>query len=578
MFQLIDDPHYRITSDAPGRWLFQWQAEQRVNAGAQLELRGYNLKTLVTMQWVAVDCLDSRAELVWRTPESPSFNDISAHNRDYVIGRFKLNQPVHTGDTMQFAITGKPEPFACGTYPISLYVDGQRAEASVTVETYPGPAQKLALIAHPAPQADGTIRVHLQPRDTFGYPTAFEKPVSVQIESEGQSLWQGMVTESAVIALDLPTKKVTRLTAIADDDAKEVSNPVLPTSNDGLIPVFGAIHWHTDISSDGMRFIDQAFEAARDAAGLDFAAPADHTPSESDWQTMVTSCDKYNQDGIFTTIYGWEQSSNAGHVNFYFTDPNHPMNPVHFDYPIKPAEYMDDIPHTGFIAIPHHTNAVSYAIKDDGSHYWTQYPWGQPRDYLRLVEIFQSRGNFEREDPPDGWRATFRNNGASALTALEQGHKIGFVGGTDNHQSWPAKENPGRTEESWIHTGAWVQARTRDAIYEALQNRATWACWDTRAIVRVEINGVMQGGVVQLSEPDQLSARVQIYAEKRLDVAELVTVQDATLPLTLSDSLDMDTQIDLGFVERNTFFYLRARQIDGALIYASPIFVELAAL
>jgi hypothetical protein len=54
-------------------------------------------------------------------------------------------------------------------------------------------------------------------------------------------------------------------------------------------------------------------------------------------------------------------------------------------------------------------------------------------------------------------------------------------------------------------------------------------------------------------------------------------IADRAIPFDrLNGSLDIETEIDLGMVEKSTFFYLRARQTDGALIYASPIFVTVA--
>jgi hypothetical protein len=330
-----------------------------------------------------------------------------------------------------------------------------------------------------------------------------------------------------------------------------------------------------------MRSPDQALEAARDDLNLDFAAPGDHTPAGIKWTDLVRACDRYNQPGLFATLYGWEQSSDEGHVNFYFVDPDHPMAPDHFSHPHRPAEYIEALPHRGFLAIPHHTNAVSYATRDDGSHYWGAYPWGQPRDaYLRLVEIFQGRGNFEREDPPEGWRCSFRNNNGSVQTALDRGHRLGFVGGTDNHAGWPARVS--RREEAepsagWIVTGAWVVARTREAVYDALYARHTWACWDTRAIVWFAVDGALQGSELRLTTPRRLRAQIRMSVEQPLDVLEIVSGHDASIAIDTSHSeLDIHREIDLGRVARSTYFYLRARQVDGALIYASPVFVTFA--
>jgi hypothetical protein len=198
--------------------------------------------------------------------------------------------------------------------------------------------------------------------------------------------------------------------------------------------------------------------------------------------------------------------------------------------------------------------------------------------YLRLVEIMQGRGNFEREDPPDGWRCKFRNNGGSVQTALARGHRLGFVGGTDNHAAWPARVFSHREDTElrvgWIVTGAWVAARTREAVYDALYARHTWACWDTRAIVRFTVGGALQGSELQLAGPQVLVAQIRMSVERPLDVLEIVSAGDASVPLDVAGlGLDVDVEVDLGRVEGDAFFYLRARQVDGALIYASPVFV-----
>ena len=64
--------------------------------------------------------------------------------------------------------------------------------------------------------------------------------------------------------------------------------------------------------------------------------------------------------------------------------------------------------------------------------------------------------------------------------------------------------------------------------------------------------------------------------EAPLDVLDIVTEDGRAIPFEgLDESLDIDARIDLGMVEADTFFYLRARQTDGALIYASPIFITM---
>jgi hypothetical protein len=86
----------------------------------------------------------------------------------------------------------------------------------------------------------------------------------------------------------------------------------------------------------------------------------------------------------------------------------------------------------------------------------------------------------------------------------------------------------------------------------------------------------MQGDELTLDKPRNLTARVKLSSEAPLDVLDIVTEDDRAISINVSgNSLDIETQVDLGHVDGETYFYLRARQTDGALIYASPIFVSI---
>lgn len=586
---------HSLTDEGPALWALCWTPEQNWPAPFDVALQGFNLKTLASVRWLHVECLHPGVRLVWRLPEMPTFNDISHHNRELVIARFRCEVPVRAGEKVRFRMTARPDPVAEASYPVRLQVQIPEvpAEGPVVFTTRAGPAISLRVIVRPAPETDGRLRVLLQPHDRYGYPAPFPAPVTVRLAwhgTDGPPVWEGELQETCLVWADPVSQPFSRLeaawSATATPEDKPGREPVnRVTSNPiwraeaGRMPVFGALHWHTDLSFDGMRSLDQAFTVARDMVNLDFAAPTDHTPQGAAWQKTVAACDRFDSPEQFTTLYSWEQSSDQGHVNFYFIDRDHPMNPDRFAYPVRPAAYIEDLPYADFLAIPHHTNAISYAVRDDGSHYWLTYPWGQPcPDYLRLVEIFQTRGNFEQEDPPAGWRHEFHGNGASVQSGLQKGHPLGFVGGTDNHQAWPAKENSQHRVNSWIYTGVWTSGRDRQSLFRALQARNTWACWDTRALVRFMVNGVLQGDTLWVTAGEPLTAHIRLSCEQRLDIVEIVGSDHRGRPVpTRHDALDWALQVDLGCARTDTYFYLRARQINGALIYASPVFVKIAA-
>ena len=556
-FKVVEDPMATITDEHSSRWVVQWTAPKDYAGPVDLDIR----RAHYNMRWETIESADGKAELV----------KSAMKGKAGALAAFRIGADVKSGDAYQFAITAMGPRFSGVTTMLQLVVN-KVEQGQVGLTMHSGPGLKLEIIARPSLQKDGSVRVVLLPVDALGYPARFTKPLPVTVWADEQQLWEGHVQDAEQIYLKIPDDHVVRLTAkikIEDVAETRVSNPIWPAAARGKIANFGDLHWHTELSSDATRGVVEGLTAARDFFNNDFSFPSDHAPEGERWVETVRACDLFNEIDHFTTVYGWERSSAHGHVNFYFTDPDHPMNPDNFAYPKEPAKYIEKIPHKNFVAIPHHTN--SRGRIRNGKHAFSAYPWGEPRDeYLRLIEIMQSRGNYEREDSPEGWRTDGHNNGSSAQVALAMGHKLGFVGSTDNHKGWPCvTKNSGR-----IYAGIWAKRRDRQDLYDALYDRHTWACWDTRAIVLFEIDTAMQGDDLSLAKPRNLTARIKMSVEAPLDVLDIVTEDGRAIPFdALDDSLDIDARIDLGVVEKDTFFYLRARQTDGALIYASPIFI-----
>ncbi|MBI2438105.1 MAG: hypothetical protein HYV36_04750, partial [Lentisphaerae bacterium] len=167
-----------------------------------------------------------------------------------------------------------------------------------------------------------------------------------------------------------------------------------------------------------------------------------------------------------------------------------------------------------------------------------------------------------------------------------KGHKLGFVGGTDNHCGWPvilselatAKRFPEDEVPlpSRIYTGVWARSRCRDEVFLALSLRHTWACWDTRAIVWFSLNGVLQGGELRVKKGSALKAWIKLSVEAPLELLEIVSRAGVVRSYrSFEAGLDLEKRVNLGAALEDSYYYLRARQKDGALIYASPVFVSI---
>ena len=100
---------------------------------------------------------------------------------------------------------------------------------------------------------------------------------------------------------------------------------------------FGQLHSHTNLS-DGQGSIDEAYQYAEKNANLDFMAVTDHSnwydndtkanladgSASQAWNKGKETADKYNRDGEFVAIYGYEMTWSGstggyGHMNTFNT-------------------------------------------------------------------------------------------------------------------------------------------------------------------------------------------------------------------------------------------------------------------
>ena len=596
----------------------EWLPEKHYIAGTQIELRGGCYRSFSDWRYVRMEMEKADISFRWRIDPGMYEINLMARGRRLIF-RAKLPYGVRKGEPCKIHLTAIPTVFAGINERLSLWTIGvayhpsgqpieeqdlvankeEGSECELTVVA--GPVERFSVYSRPMPDTSGRVRTCLIPEDRFGNPAAFEHPIEVLLEWEGAT-WTQEVQAATILTLDGPRdtgrlKVAIPMSALAateniangirqGQDLVVIGNPVWPSPINGLRAAFGEFHWHTDVSSDGQRSLDEALRCARDYLNMDFAAPGDHNPQGEKWEQSVEALERFDEPDDFATFYGWEGGSSVGHENYYFTDPEHPLacgGKAGFTGG-RPDEIADQLKqYHDFIAIPHHTNTVCENRREqDDTPYWHPYPWGEPAEYLRLIEIMQGRGNQERNVYTDVWRGWEQNNQASAQDALALGHKLGFTGGTDNHWGWPGRGYfPTRvggvgdihSPKSVILTGVWTPSVERQNIYDALWERHTWAVWDTRALVWFTVNDTLMGGELEVQKGAPLTAHIRLSAEDALQSVEIVS-DGASVWISLFSELDIDVDVPLGRAEHSTYFYLRALQRDGGIIYASPIFVS----
>lgn len=392
------------------------------------------------------------------------------------------------------------------------------------------------------------------------------------------------------------------LDVVGSNGWEATANP-LPQLVDGNSVFFGDIHWHTAFSTDGQRPLERALRSARDELGLDFVGPSDHALNEGDYgrstvHDQAKLCEAAEVAGSFCTIPGFELSRRYGHCNLYLPSFealaaladqfaggfNDVLRRIRNRYATK--ELMELIGDQPALLIPHHSNMGNEGgnVHPDGRSYWAAYRWpSQPfPKHLRLIEINQQRGAFETEVPDPDWQPPFWNPqqgglGGSAQTALARGHRIGFIGGTDNHNGWPTLE--GDAGQVGGVTGVIAAEHSRQAIFDALYERHCYATTGARVVATATLNGQLIGSEMGLPPNDERKFQVHLRGTAPWSRVQLISfghlIHEFEVENSSRDFLGEWTDQRPERPVEDVYYYIRAKQTDGHCVWLSPWWVDL---
>jgi hypothetical protein len=341
-----------------------------------------------------------------------------------------------------------------------------------------------------------------------------------------------------------------------------VSPPLLP-----WMPYFGELHFHTSFSGDGGGDLAAAYTYARDVLQLDLIGVTDHMPVEH-WDATLRIDDAFDETDRFAVLPSWEWSTAHGHANVYLRSAGVDAGPRRFAEAAHPGDL--EWPPDTFI-VPHHTNIDSTydePDRDDVEPKWFEYDWSKKNPAIRLVEVAQCRGNFEADEVDPAWGIVTGGIGASVQDALEQGYRIGFIGGTDNHSSAPTRDSLKPGSYAGL-TAVYADELSRTGIWDALWSRRTYATSGVPIVGRVRIAGADMGSETQMPGAVLLDADLHgTAAIERIDV-----IGDRRVVWSLSPG-ELDVELRDVRLPESRSYYVRLRQEDGHRAWFSPVWVD----
>jgi hypothetical protein len=406
-----------------------------------------------------------------------------------------------------------------------------------------------------------------------------EPPVSYKTKVKKQPGMDVLSPRKGESFIPLRFKKpgITTIVAVVEGTEYQSSRIEAEEKKAPLNLYFGDLHGHS-LGSDGLHTPDEYYAYGREMAGLDICMLTDHAEciypaNKYNWDYLVKIAEESHRPNEFVTYPAFEWTHGSwGHRCVYYRDATIASNTGYFNCTLEesntPQKLYELVRSASPIIIPHHTLAV--------------YKWEVHDPELEpLVEIYSMWGSSEYQGNPL-WQLKNRE-GNSIADGLKLGYQLGFVGGGDNHHGQPAQ---GISQSKFVQlnhpngiSGIWAKELTREAIWEALQARRTFATTGARIFVDFRINDELMGSSIKSNGSNQ--CKWVVRGTDRIELLEIVSDENKTIHVQSeinSDAIEgnftiMPTEDIQG---KTSFYYLRIKQADNNWAWTSPIWINRA--
>ena len=429
-------------------------------------------------------------------------------------------------------------------------------EFSVLVESKP-------LIINITPQQGENTDVQMRPEITVEYLGSAEVDNIV------------LYLDGAVVSHTLQNSKVSYTPAADLLKGSHTAKIILPSTGgnteyewtfsvgeEELYHYFGQLHAHTNLS-DGTGTVDEAYQYA--SSRLDFFALTEHSnsydnpndsenitdyrqSSSSKWKLARETADKYNVDGKFAAICGFEMTWSGstggyGHVNTFNTEwfasrTNSAMNLTAYYNKIKDYDAsITQFNHPGntfgdFVDFSYRNDAVDKV--------------------MNLIEV----GNGEGQIRGSGYFPSY----SYYTRALDKGWHVGPANNQDNHKKKWGDSNTARTV-------VLAPSLTRESVYDALSAKRVYATEDNNVKVTYKINGQIMGKT--LEAPNSLKFSIKVEDNEPVGKISIIANGGVTV---LSETFSQNSVTWTPELQPEyTYYYIRIDQADKDIIVTAPI-------
>lgn len=239
--------------------------------------------------------------------------------------------------------------------------------------------------------------------------------------------------------------------------------------------------------------------------GFNAEEELDEPARTKQWETIEAYLKAHNATDDFISFLGyeWQGTGEDGDHNVYFKGNEGKL--------LLAPRYQDlvqEFAGQAVMGIPHH---LAYSSGNRGKNWQTH-----DEKFSPLVEIYSHHGSSESDETnlPMNRHVHMgpRVDGNTVVDGLKHGYHFGIIASGDNHEV-PALVKHGRA-------GVWASAYTKDALWEALQQRRTFGFTAAKIVTWMEAAGQPMGSIIQTSATPQTIA-TRVTANNRVERFEL---------------------------------------------------------
>ncbi len=478
-------------------------------------------------------------------------------------------------------------PYIAEEETVSVAAVGHRVDEPPAIRVMPGPAESVRVIVASSATPGEAFDVLVVSLDRFENRSSTSYSSETLALEDGAVLAQGLdFTGSVRVTVTLDEPGIYRFSCLG-----AISNAIR-VSEDVCGPFWGDIHIHTKLSGDGQGTLP--YDYARDVSGLDFAAVTDHAESlgVTGCETLLEWARLGNRPGRFVTILADERNPAAlsGHHNMYFRDEETWLSCRVSAGPADDGLDLKSLPREKVMLIPHHTGIAWGGLVRGDAGAAVDLLSEEDFSLRRSAEIYSHHGQSEQYAPQHVLSYEFnriRNPERRANTSVpgpfwlhdwwKAGRRLGVIASSDEHSGRGGLRHGGIA-------AVWAQALTRDGLFEAINQRRSYATTGERILVDFEVAGEMMGGVVTAGRGGQIELALSVWGTENLLRVEILrcSLEDGDEIRTILSEAPRPESRDFRTMLRESvtgpsMYYARVVQEPverPAMAWTSPVWVE----